>query len=157
MSSGKTAGIFSVTFWNAKQGVAVGGDYTKEKEAKDNVATTKDGGRTWTLIKGRSPGGYRSCVVFIPGTVSPVLIAIGPSGSDFSVDKGKSWAKINSDGYHSVSFADSSNGWAVGERGRIGKYLMRLLFHKVDKARMLRSGRTYSLLKLRLNNRSDIL
>ncbi|HYO91193.1 MAG TPA: hypothetical protein VEQ40_06135, partial [Pyrinomonadaceae bacterium] len=51
ISSGKSAGIFSVIFWNSKQGVVVGGDYTKEREAKNNVAVTNDGGETWTLIK----------------------------------------------------------------------------------------------------------
>lgn len=122
MSSGKAAGIFSVTFWNAKQGVAVGGDYTKEREAKDNVAVTSDGGRTWTLGKGAAPGGYRSCVVFVPGRRKLLLIAVGPSGSDYSTDEGKSWTGIGSDGFHSNSFASSNSGWAVGEGGRIAGY-----------------------------------
>jgi photosystem II stability/assembly factor-like uncharacterized protein len=123
MLSGKAAGVFSVTFWSAKKGVAVGGDYTKEREVKNNVAVTRDGGRTWTLINGPAPDGYRSCVVFLPGTDQPTLIAVGPSGMDYSVKEGKSWASLSSDGYHSVSFADSGTGWAVGEGGRIAKYL----------------------------------
>jgi photosystem II stability/assembly factor-like uncharacterized protein len=120
--SGKAAGIFSVTFWNAKQGVVVGGDYTLESESKNNVAVTSDGGRTWTLIKGTVPNGYRSCVVFIPGKNMPTLITVGPSGSDYSVDGGNNWARLGADGFHSTSFAGSSSGWAVGEAGRIAKY-----------------------------------
>ncbi|HEX8096441.1 MAG TPA: hypothetical protein VF507_00335, partial [Pyrinomonadaceae bacterium] len=36
--SGKSAGIFSLAFTDAKHGAAVGGDYQKEREDKDNVA-----------------------------------------------------------------------------------------------------------------------
>lgn len=122
MASGKAAGIFSITFWNARQGVAVGGDYTKEREAKDNVAVTSDGGRNWTLIKGALPGGYRSCVAFLPGRKKPMLIAVGPSGSDYSTDGGNSWMSISSDGFHSTSFASRNVGWAVGEAGRVAMY-----------------------------------
>jgi photosystem II stability/assembly factor-like uncharacterized protein len=121
--SGKTAGIFSVTFWNARQGVVVGGDYTQEREARQNVAVTKDGGRTWTGINGTAPDGYRSCVVFITGTYAPTLIAVGPSGSDYSVDGGNNWKSIGAEGFHSTSFAGLSSGWAVGEAGRVAKYL----------------------------------
>jgi photosystem II stability/assembly factor-like uncharacterized protein len=120
--SGKAAGIFSVTFWNAKQGVVVGGDYTKEGEAKNNVAVTRDGGRTWTLAGGSAPTGYRSCVVFLPGKGTPTLVAVGPSGSDYSTDGGKNWMSISADGYHSASFAGSNSVWAVGEGGRIAMY-----------------------------------
>jgi photosystem II stability/assembly factor-like uncharacterized protein len=123
MQSGKAAGIFSVTFWNAKQGVAVGGDYTKEQEAKDNVAVTFDGGRTWSLVQGVAPGGYRSCVVFVPGKGKPTLIAVGPAGSDYSTDRGRNWVNMSVEGFHSASFAGAGSGWAVGEGGRIAKYL----------------------------------
>jgi photosystem II stability/assembly factor-like uncharacterized protein len=120
--SGKSAGVFSVTFWNARQGVIVGGDYTQEREAGNNVAITSDGGKTWTLISGSVPGGYRSCVAFVPGKTNPMLVAVGPSGADYSVDGGKSWKALSTDGYHSASFAGINSGWAVGEAGRIGKY-----------------------------------
>lgn len=125
--SGKSAGIFSVAFWNANQGVAVGGDYTQEREAKQNVAVTKDGGRTWTRIKGTAPNGYRSCVAFIPGTPAPTLIAVGPSGWDYSVDGGNNWRNIGAEGFHSTSFKALSAGWAVGEGGRIAAYFDRSL------------------------------
>jgi photosystem II stability/assembly factor-like uncharacterized protein len=120
--SGKSAGVFSVAFWNAKQGVVVGGDYTQEREAKQNVAVTMDGGKTWTLITGAAPNGYRSCVALIPGAAKPRLVTVGPSGSDYSLDGGKSWKSLSAEGYHSASFAGAGAGWAVGEEGRIGKY-----------------------------------
>ena len=126
--SGKSAGVFSITFWDARRGVVVGGDYTKESEAGDNAAVTTDGGLTWTLIKGAGLGGYRSCVVFVPGTNSsrrgaPTLFAVGPSGSEYSTDGGNSWTSFGTGGYHSADFAGPKNaGWAVGERGVIAKY-----------------------------------
>lgn len=124
--SGKSAGIFSIAFWNAKRGVIVGGDYTKESESKNNVAITNDGGRTWNLINGSIPNGYRSCAAFVPGTSAPTLITVGPNGSEYSQDGGKNWISISTDsytnGYHSASFAGPNAGWAVGESGRIAKY-----------------------------------
>lgn len=126
MVSGKSAGIFSITFWDAQHGVVVGGDYTKESEAGNNVAVTADGGRTWAAIKGPGPNGYRSCVVFVPGTKprgTPTLFAVGPTGSEYSPDGGQSWTSIGTGGYHSADFAGQKNaGWAVGERGVIAKY-----------------------------------
>jgi photosystem II stability/assembly factor-like uncharacterized protein len=122
--SGKAAGIFSITFGDARHGVVVGGDYTKEREARDNVAMTQDGGATWSLIKGPAPNGYRSCVTYVRGTVGPTLIAVGPSGSDYSLDGGNSWTSIGADGYHTASFAGPINaGWAAGEGGSIAKYV----------------------------------
>jgi photosystem II stability/assembly factor-like uncharacterized protein len=123
MIKGKAAGIFSIAFRDAKHGVIVGGDYTKEREALDNVAITEDGGARWSLIKGPGPNGYRSCVAYVPRTNGPALLTVGPSGSDYSTDGGNSWKSISAEGYHSTSFAGNVNaGWAVGEGGRIAKY-----------------------------------
>jgi photosystem II stability/assembly factor-like uncharacterized protein len=115
-----SSGIFSIAFKDSKNGVIVGGDYKKEGEARDNVATTNDGGRTWKLVKGPLPGGFRSAVAYAPG--ASTLVTVGPSGSDFSLDGGASWAPISGAGYHAVSFARSGAGWAVGEGGRIAKF-----------------------------------
>jgi photosystem II stability/assembly factor-like uncharacterized protein len=114
-----SSGIFSIAFKDAKTGVIVGGGYKKENESGNNVATTSDGGATWTLAKGPRPSGFRSAVVYVPGTRGPMLVAVGPSGSDYSGDNGASWVSIDSTGYHAVTFAGST-GWGVGEGGRIG-------------------------------------
>lgn len=117
-------GVFSIAFKDGKNGIVVGGDYEKEKDATGNVAVTTDGGRTWTLVANSRPAGYRSCVVYVPGTTSPTLIAVGPSGSDYSLDNGRSWSGINQTGFHSASFAGAVDaGWAVGEKGLIAKYI----------------------------------
>jgi photosystem II stability/assembly factor-like uncharacterized protein len=120
IQGGKAAGVFSLVFRDALRGVAVGGDYTKEKEIGENVAVTNDGGKTWTKIAGAHPKGYRSCVATVPGTRA--MIAVGPSGAEYSLNSGRSWIADGTDGFHSVSFAGPMDGWAVGENGRIAKY-----------------------------------
>jgi len=121
LASGKTAGVFSVVFTDAKRGVVVGGDYAQEKESKDNVALTRDGGRTWIAVRGARPGGYRSCVAYVTGRRADALIAVGPSGTDYSTDGGKSWRGLGMEGFHSASF-EGAAGWAVGEQGRVAKF-----------------------------------
>jgi photosystem II stability/assembly factor-like uncharacterized protein len=118
ISSGvESAGIFSIAFGNAMQGVIVGGDYRKPQEAGDNVAVTADGGRTWKLSGGRRPAGYRSGAAF----VAPLtLIAVGTSGSDVSSDGGASWTPLDGENYNSVAARDGV-AWAVGPQGRIAK------------------------------------
>jgi photosystem II stability/assembly factor-like uncharacterized protein len=115
-----SAGAFSIAFKDARYGVIVGGDYKKEGEARDNVAMTSDGGRTWKLAKGPLPGGFRSAVAYAPG--ASMLVTVGPSGSDYSLEGGASWTPIRGAGYHAISFARSGYGWAVGEAGRIAKF-----------------------------------
>src|SRR5262245_43127567 len=117
-----SSGIFSIAFKDAKNGVIVGGDYTKEKEALSNAATTNDGGRTWKLVSGNIPGGFRSGVSYLTGPSSSMIIAVGPNGSDYSLDNGESWMSFGSAGYHAVDLAPSGAGWAVGAEGKIGKY-----------------------------------
>lgn len=117
-----SSGIFSLAFKDQKNGVIVGGDYRKENETGDNVATTTDGGATWALAKGPRPSGFRSAVAYVARTRGPMLVGVGPSGSDYSIDNGASWVSLGSIGFHAVSFAGVDAGWAVGEGGRIAKY-----------------------------------
>ena len=117
-----SSGIFSIAFEDARNGVIVGGDYKKENEAGNNVATTTDGGATWALAKGPQPPGFRSAVAYVAGTRGPMIVAVGPSGSDYSVDSGVSWVSLGSIGFHAASFAGADAGWAVGEGGRIASF-----------------------------------
>lgn len=117
-----SSGIFSVAFRDAKHGVIVGGDYRKESEGGDNVAITTDGGATWTLARGPRPAGFRSAVAYLLGVRRGLLIAVGPSGSDYSIDDGSSWSSLGTTGFHALSLArEGLAGYAVGEEGRLGK------------------------------------
>jgi photosystem II stability/assembly factor-like uncharacterized protein len=114
-------GIFSIAFADESRGAIVGGDYKNPNDAHANAAYTSDGGKTWTL-SATFPTGYRSSVAYAPGTRGPTLIAVGSSGSDYSVDDGKNWTRLTGDNFNAVSFAAPNAGWAVGPEGRIAKF-----------------------------------
>jgi photosystem II stability/assembly factor-like uncharacterized protein len=142
LPAGPSTGIFSITFRDATHGVIVGGDYKKEGEAVDNVAITKDGGATWTLAKAPALTGFRSVVAYVPHAATPSIIAVGPSGADYSDDDGQTWQPLevsgngnsSSDskaatGFHTFAFpfprntnATSTTGWAAGEKGQIARF-----------------------------------
>jgi len=118
IKSHRSSGIFSIAFRDQKHGVVVGGDYQKEKEATDNLAITNDGGATWKLIKGLS--GFRSVVAYVPGMTT--LIALGPSGGDYSTDDGQTWKPLTGPGFDTFSFAPHRKfGWGAGANGIIGR------------------------------------
>jgi photosystem II stability/assembly factor-like uncharacterized protein len=121
-AAGSFTGIFSIAFRDAKHGIVVGGDYRKEQEAVDNLAVTSDGGVTWKLVKGLS--GFRSVVAYVPGTKTPALVALGPSGGDYSLDDGQTWSRIEGPGFDTFSFIPrKSTGWAAGANGALGKLM----------------------------------
>ncbi len=117
-----SSGVFSLAFWDPDHGVAVGGDYQDPARAGNVVAVTSDGGRTWRAPTGPGPGGYRSAVAHLPGSDGPTLVAVGPSGTDWSRDGGATWSKLDDSGFHAVDFARARAGWAVGEDGRIARF-----------------------------------
>ncbi|MEE9168926.1 MAG: hypothetical protein V3U73_04135 [bacterium] len=122
ISGEPSTGIFSLAFWDENHGIAVGGDYQKPGQSTANAAITNDGGQTWTLIEGSPPAGFRSCVACLPGATISSLIAIGTSGSDYSIDNGLTWAPLDTVGYNTAGFAPSGiAAWAVGAGGRIAK------------------------------------
>lgn len=118
-----SAGIFSVAFRDARNGVIAGGDYQKPALRGRNLALTRDGGRTWTLADSAlSPAGYRSAVTYLPGITRQGLIAVGLSGTDLSRDRGVTWTSVDTVAYNSVAFATPTRGWAVGPAGRIARW-----------------------------------
>ncbi|MTI86361.1 MAG: oxidoreductase [Balneolaceae bacterium] len=118
ISGESSQGIFSLAFKDATHGVAVGGDYTKEKEGSQNIAVTEDGGRNWELVDNTGVD-YRSGVRYADG----YYIAVGPSGSNYSSDDGQSWKIIEGPGFHAASVGAEGleSVWASGADGRIGK------------------------------------
>ena len=122
-----SAGIFSLAFWDADHGIAVGGDYKKPDEAGRTAARTSDGGRTWIPVPGNAPVGYRSAVALVPGSAGPTLIAVGPGGTDLSPDAGANWRSLRSGGFDAAAFVSPRVGWAVGEDGRIARFAGQVL------------------------------
>ena len=121
LATGEATGIFSIAFRDGVHGVVVGGNYQRERDAVDNVAISRDGGLTWTTPGGRGLSGFRSAVAWVPGTTAR-LLAVGPTGSDWSSDGGASWQPAGGEGYDAISMAPGSAvGWATGAAGRIAR------------------------------------
>lgn len=113
------AGIFSLAFSDPRRGIAVGGDYSKPSENRGNIALTEDGGRIWTAAAATAPPGFRSAVAFLDDR--KMWIATGTSGSDVSLDGGKTWKQFDTASYNAMSFAGGA-GWAVGPGGVIARW-----------------------------------
>jgi photosystem II stability/assembly factor-like uncharacterized protein len=109
-----SAGIFSLAF-SEMRGLAAGGDYMKPAEKAGSAATSADGGKTWTPAM---VGGYLSAVGRLGN--KKMWIATGPSGSDVSLDEGKTWRAFDTGAYNALSFTADA-GWAVGPNGAIAK------------------------------------
>jgi photosystem II stability/assembly factor-like uncharacterized protein len=112
-----SAGIFSLAFRDATHGLIGGGGYRKPNDSGPNAAITADGGRTWKLID--KPFAYRSGVAWAKNG----WIAVGTSGSDISADDGATWKPLDWQNYNSVSFTPTGEGWAVGPKGRIARFV----------------------------------
>ena len=120
---GPSRGIFSLAFADIRNGVAVGGDYKDPTEATHNVAITTDGGKTWTRPNGTPPRGFRSCVAVREMGKVVVWVAVGPTGSDYSLDGGQNWKSVSGIGFHAVRFSpDTSSGFAVGADSRVARW-----------------------------------
>ena len=121
LATGEATGIFSIAFRDATHGIVVGGNYQQEAGAVDNVATTSDGGATWTLVRARGLSGFRSVVAWLPGS-SGGWMAVGPAGSDISNDDGRTWTPAGGEGYDALSLVPRGvTAWATGAGGRIAR------------------------------------
>lgn len=119
LRGGAAAGVFSVQFRDARHGIAVGGDFEDPAGAVDNAAWSHDGGETWTKAE-RFPGGYRSGSAWVPG-LGGVALAVGPTGSDFTVDGGRTWSAFYNGSFDSVACIQGRVCWASGEQGRVAR------------------------------------
>jgi photosystem II stability/assembly factor-like uncharacterized protein len=117
MAGRESVGIFSIAFRDKDHGIIVGGDFRKPDDSGATAATTSDGGKTWTLIKDQLP--FRSAVAWVKDR----WVAVGTSGSHVSEDNGATWKLLDRENYNSVRFATTGEGWAVGPKGRIAKFV----------------------------------
>jgi len=115
-----SSGIFSLAFSDRRHGIAVGGDYTHDRESRGNIALTVDGGAHWPAPGegGARPGGFRSAIVYV--APRQAWLTTGTSGSDISLNGGKSWMPFDDGAWNAIA-AFSGEAWAVGPKGRIGR------------------------------------
>lgn len=115
-----STGPFSIAFYDGKKGIAVGGNYLKDKESINNVLLTSNGGKSWS--KPITPVfGYRSAVEYF---TDQICFATGSSGTDYSIDGGKNWQNISTQNFNTIQKA--KNGKLVlltGNRGQIYQLL----------------------------------
>ncbi|RVT99771.1 oxidoreductase [Mucilaginibacter limnophilus] len=81
-------GAFSLAIHYNKY-VIVGGDYANDKNT-DSVACSVT--KVETVLSRKGPLGYQSCVEYCNGTT---YLATGTSGSNLSINDGKSWEQID--------------------------------------------------------------
>lgn len=116
-------GIYSVDFADENNGIIIGGDYSKPKENKANVAITKDGGKTWELVANGEYPNYKSCVQYVPNTNGKEVFAVGKTGIAFSNDGGITWKHVSDDSYYVIQFADKNTAWLAGNN-KVGKMIL---------------------------------
>lgn len=115
-------GAFSIAVIDDARLVAAGGNYEQPADTSGVVALSHDGGVTWHRIRGPVPRGYRSGVAVVPEAAGPIVVAVGTSGTDYSLDGGESWIAADTLALNAVTFVAPDAGWAVGPRGRVVRW-----------------------------------
>ena len=115
-----SSGTFSISFRNALNGIAVGGDYLDPDVDKGNLSRTSDGGKNWTLVKNNPPVLHKACVQFLGGTS---YLTAGRTGIMVSHDDGLSWEQLSDVGYYTITYDETSKvGFLAGSEGRVARF-----------------------------------
>lgn len=109
-----TTGIYSVDFYNEKQGIICGGDYLDKFGNSANKAITKDGGKTWEVVAENSEPKYASCVKYVPETQGKEVFAVSTNGIFYSNNYGKVWKKVSDESFYTIRFFDKNTAWLAG-------------------------------------------
>ncbi len=116
MVQGKSSsGIYSVDFYNERQGIICGGDYTDMHGNYANKAITKNGGKTWEVVSENTEPKYVSCVQYVPNTQGKEVFAVSDNGVFYSKSSGKTWEKVSDEAFHSIRFVDENTAWVSGD------------------------------------------
>ncbi|KAK6857817.1 hypothetical protein PG995_005516 [Apiospora arundinis] len=114
-------GVFSVRFRDAAHGIVVGGDFQDPTRTSGTGGWSDDGGVTWNPAA-QFPGGYRSGAAWVVGMCPKgVAVAVGPTGSDFTLDGGKTWHGFDDGSFDAVECVGGRTCWASGEKGRVAR------------------------------------
>ncbi|MBD3748728.1 MAG: oxidoreductase [Sphingobacteriales bacterium] len=88
-----STGCFSIDVFKNKL-FAVGGDYLQDENSSKNYTLKNQGEWTQATVP---PFGYKSCIV---GINDKVVLTTGTSGTDLSVDGGKTFSNLSKEGFH---------------------------------------------------------
>lgn len=117
LASSPSAGVFATAFRDRHDGIAVGGDFANPTNGVDALAFTRNGARTWDKPN-TAPQGYRSSVTWYP-FFHTVAIAVGPTGSDITLDGGRRWHQFDAGSFDTAECTRDGACWASGEQGRV--------------------------------------
>ncbi len=116
-----SSGVITVAFRDRLHGILGGGELAQPNDFTDNVASSSDGGKTWTLQSRPPFPGSIYGLGYVPG-LGATVVATGPGGAAWSPDEGGQWfALSNTQDFWAVAFASPTAGWLVGTGGRIVK------------------------------------
>lgn len=118
-----SSGIFSLQFRDARNGVAVGGDYAHpESSDLPNVLLTADGGKTWQVGDATDPKGlYLSAVAILTGEPHK-SVSVGIKGMFIpAAISGNAWTRVADEELNAVAIASGTtlHIWAVGPKGSV--------------------------------------
>ena len=114
-------GIYTVAFWDARNGIIFGGDWNEKTSNRQNKAITSNGGKSWQLVSDGTGPGYRSSVKYFPqGNGKSVLVA-GIPGISISYDSGINWKEVSAESWYAADFAPGENACWLAGNGKIGR------------------------------------
>jgi len=119
-----SSGIFALHVDKQGQVLVLGGDYKEPADSNRVAATSLDIGKTWQLAV-RQPGGFRSALTHIE---DGCWVAVGPTGEDVTEDYGAHWKHTDSLNLNAVVMLDTQNGWAVGARGTVARFINHFVY-----------------------------
>lgn len=115
------AGITALSFRDAQHGIGVAARVNSAMAGDTSsaaVATTDDGGATWTLRHRPSRPGSLSGVVLVPKVSGKTAVVASYGGLFVTADSGDNWTAVTTNSYWAVRAA-GRRAWAVGPNGRI--------------------------------------
>ena len=125
-----SSGIFSLAFQDAKNGVAVGGDYQHPEGANlPNMMRSHDGGKSWQAGEPTNPPGvYFSSVTPLNGYKAlGVFAAAGTKGVRLFAD---GWQKGFDQNVNAAAVSKNGKGvWVVGPNGTVAQIGWNIDFH----------------------------
>jgi photosystem II stability/assembly factor-like uncharacterized protein len=116
-----SAGIFSLSFKDAKHGVAVGGDYALPNGSElPNILLTNDGGKTWRAARPTNPAGlYLSSVIYSGRIGEKTAISAAGTAGILRSDDGGNWRIESTEPVNALLIGKELDLWAVGPKGLV--------------------------------------
>lgn len=116
------AGPTAISFRDGRHGILVAGIIGRGAMTRDSVAnavaTTDDGGTTWTLRHRPTQPGMLSGVAFVPAVGDGTAVTATYTGVHVSHDSGERWTGVAT-GYYWAVRSVGKRAWAVGNGGVI--------------------------------------